>query len=641
MKTDRINSLLIVSIMLTIISGIITYYAVKESEERVDIVLHTREVMQESSALLSLLKDAETAHRDYLLSHDSAFLKAYHTAKEQLQRRLDNFKGLVYNAGQVELLANHIEPLIHRKFHALELLEEADANKNLQALVLSHRQTDSLHTYLDRFNRQEEALLARRMETLQNTLSRQRKIRYMSFILIGLTSVLALITITKKQARNKELIALLNEINIHLEEKVRERTLALQQKHELAEKLNADLQNNFETLESFYRTLQVKNIKAEDTLQEIEYLYNNVNCGYHSLDSNGLIVRMNQTELNWLGYRLEEVVGKLKLEDIIAPEEVPAFREKFPVFMKTGAISNMKHHYVRKDGTMFPVLINSTALYDEHHQYIMSRATVIDISDQEEAEKKLIQANSKLLHFNEEKNHFLGVAAHDLRTPLNTILGLITLFKLKNENLTAEQLEYIQYMEKSCTSMQLLISDLLDINRIEQGLNTLHPSQVSLITLLNQQVHAFKESATKKNISLILEDSPDVMLTTDAEALCRVFENLLSNAIKFSPQHTDVRIRVTNHLTHVRVDVIDHGPGILKEEMGMLFNKFQRLSARPTGGESSSGLGLSIVKELITTLQGKITVESEFNKGTTFTVELPNTLVAEEVFQHQDIKNSK
>jgi PAS domain S-box-containing protein len=629
--------------MLTIISGIITYYAIKESEERVDIVLHTREVMQESSTLLSLLKDAETAHRDYLISHDSTFLKEYHTAKEQLQRQLDNFKRLVHNPEQVGLLDNHIEPLIERKFHALDqlIVTEAEANNDLRALTLSHLQTDSLQTYLDRFNRAEETLLARRMETLQQTLTRQRKIRYMSFTLIGLTSILALITIIKKQTRNKELITLLNEINIHLEEKVRERTLALQQKHEFAEKLNQDLKNNFETLESFYRTLQVKNIKTEDTLQEIEYLYNNVNCGYHSLDDHGRIIRMNQTELNWLGYRLEEVVGKLTLADIIVPEEVPEFREKFPLFMKDGAICNMKHHYVRKDGTTFPVLINSTAIYDEQHHYIMSRATVIDVSDQEEAERKLIEANSKLLYFNEEKNHFLGIAAHDLRTPLNTILGLITLFKLKNENLTADQLEYLQYMEKSCVSMQLLINDLLDINRIEQGLNTLHPSQVSLIALLDQQLHAFKEIAKKKDISLILEDSPDVMLTTDPEALCRVFENLLSNAIKFSQQHTAVTIRVTNHRTHVSVDIIDHGPGILKEEMGMLFNKFQRLSARPTGGESSSGLGLSIVKELITTLQGKITVESEINKGTTFTIELPLTLVMEEVLQHQVIKNSK
>ena len=646
MKTDRINTLLIVSIMLTVISGIITHYAIKESEERVDIVLRTREVMHESAALLSLLKDAETVHRDYLISQDSAFLKPYYTARQHLQQRLIRLEKMVLdNPEQVQLLNNHIEPLIRRKLHSLEHLirsfTKVDANDNLQALTLGHKRLDSLRTYLATFNQQEENLLTARMATLQRTLSTQRKVRYMSFLLIGLTSILALITITKKQDRNDELIKTLNGINASLEEKVKERTLALQKKKALAEKLNEDLKKNFETLESFYKALQIKNVKAEDTLREIEYLYNNANCGYHSLDADGCIVRMNQTELNWLGYKREEVIGKLMLENIIAPEEVPEFREKFPLFIKSGIIRNMKHHYIRKNGTTFPVLINSTALYDEHHQYIMSRATVIDISDQEEAEKKLIQANTKLLYFNEEKNHFLGIAAHDLRTPLSTILGLINLFKLNNENLTQDQSEYVRYIEKSCTSMQLLINNLLDINRIEQGLNQLNPVQVSLNTMLDQQVHMFKESAEKKDIHLTLEDTPDIVLTTDPEALCRVFENLISNAIKFSHRHSAVWIRVADHHTHVVVKVIDHGPGILKEEMGRLFNKFQRLSARPTGGESSSGLGLSIVKELVTTLQGKITVESEVNKGTTFILELPLTLSMEEVLQHQYIKNSK
>lgn len=645
MKTDRINALLIVSIMLTIISGIITHYAIVESGERVDVVLHTEEVMQESTALLALFKDAETAHRDYLISQDSVFLKPYHSARLHLQQRLSNIKKLVQdNPQQVQLLNAHIEPLLQRKFQALDDLlhafPQAQRRENVEALTLSHKRLDSLRTYLDLFSAREQGLLSSRLTSLQNTLSTQRKVRYLSFVLIGLTSILALITITRKQNRNVNLIMRLNEAKTTLEEKVRERTLELQKKHALAEKLNRDLKENFNTLESFYKTLQIQNTKSQDTLREIEFLYNNANCGYHSLDPEGRIVRMNQTELNWLGYERDEVIGKLKLENIIVPEEIPIFRAKFPVFMKNGIIRNMKHHYVRKNGTTFPVLINSTAIYDEERRYIMSRATVVDISDQEEAEKRLIEANTKLLYFNEEKNHFLGIAAHDLRTPLSTILGLINLLKMEQDNLSPEQREYVRYIEKSCASMQLLVNNLLDINRIEQGLHTINPTKLSLNTLLHQQVRTFKETAGKKEIRLILEDDPGIVLTTDPESLCRVLENLISNAIKFSLRQSTVVIQATSSHTHVTFKVIDQGPGILKEEMGLLFNKFQRLSARPTGGESSSGLGLSIVKELVTTLQGNIFVETEVNKGTTFIVELPIEFSMVEVLQ-QDIRNSK
>jgi signal transduction histidine kinase len=319
------------------------------------------------------------------------------------------------------------------------------------------------------------------------------------------------------------------------------------------------------------------------------------------------------------------------MPDILVPDETAVFKQKFHEFLTTGSLKNMKFHYRRKDGTFFPVLLNSTALYNEHGVFTMSRATVIDISEQEENAQKLIDANKKLLSLNEEKNNFLGIAAHDLKSPLNGILGLINLIKNRQDNLSVQQQEYLCYIENACTSMKVMVTNLLDINRIEQGLNTIEPMPFVLAKILEHQIKITKEHADKKSIRVVLENNnTDIIVTTDEAAFTRIVDNLLSNALKFSPPGRTIWITITQREDHVTIGFTDQGPGIKPEEIGLLFNKFKKLSNRPTAGESSTGLGLSIVRELVTLLNGKLHVTSIPDKGSTFTVELPYSTVAEE-----------
>ncbi|MCZ8215965.1 MAG: HAMP domain-containing sensor histidine kinase, partial [Cyclobacteriaceae bacterium] len=174
-----------------------------------------------------------------------------------------------------------------------------------------------------------------------------------------------------------------------------------------------------------------------------------------------------------------------------------------------------------------------------------------------------------------------------------------------------------------CISMKSLVSNLLDINKIEQGRAALEKEEIEIKHLLTTQQDIFKEVAHRKGINLIIEDhTENLSFNADNEALNRILENLLSNAIKFSDASSYVRLKVSTTPTHVKFEVRDQGPGISKDDLPKLFGKFQRLSARPTGGESSSGLGLSIVKELVDLMKGKISVETAENEGTSFIVEI-------------------
>ncbi len=631
MKTNSIITLLVSSVILTGVSAAITHYAIRDSRNRVEWVFHTYEVIDQAAILLKRLRDVESDQRSYLITGDSSYFLNLQRSRVQLSETADTISILVTdNPQQAALLNTKLIPAITRKLYQVDaainqynLYGRDSAFARIKGGI-GKALMDSIQLYEATFSNREKVLLANRLQEVNVTHNRQIVIRYGSFILIAFVSVLALFTIVQKQERNDHLIKELNLVNTSLEKKVEQRTVELKRQTDVAEELNQKLQENMEELEMFYETLQVKSIKTESALQEIEDLYNNAPCGYHSLASDGTIIRMNQTELKWLGYTVDEVLGKMHVTSILLPEEHTSYYNDFEAFKREGFIHNKEHTFLRKDGSTFPVLLNATAIYNELGEYTMSRGTVIDITERKAYERQLMEVNKKLTRFNTDKDNFLNVAAHDLKSPVNNILGLISLINMQKGNISPEQGEYILHIQHLCSNMQNLIGNLLDIGKIEGGIMVLTREPVNVSEFMKEHLDDFKEHAATKHISLILEDhTPNSCVITDRSALQRISENLISNALKFSPPHTRVIIRLEQTDHHLKMEIQDHGLGIHPDEINLLFRKFQKLSTRPTGGEGSSGLGLSIVKELVTALNGKIHVSSEVNKGTTFSVELP------------------
>ncbi len=164
---------------------------------------------------------------------------------------------------------------------------------------------------------------------------------------------------------------------------------------------------------------------------------------------------------------------------------------------------------------------------------------------------------------------------------------------------------------------------ILDINRIEQGVTHLKNQEVDLKMFLGKIKTEFSVQARKKNIELVIDGSDEV-IEADKDALSRVLENLLSNAIKFSPNNKRVQLRACRVNQLLQFEIQDEGPGISLNEMPRLFEKFQNLTNQPTGKESSTGLGLFIVKELLTLMKGDVAVKTSVGEGTTFFVRIPS-----------------
>ena len=182
-------------------------------------------------------------------------------------------------------------------------------------------------------------------------------------------------------------------------------------------------------------------------------------------------------------------------------------------------------------------------------------------------------------------------------------------------------------IKKSANLMFDLVSNLLDVNRIEQGDMNLDLKPCDLWETVRQTVEGYQQRARAKQIQLIFDDrtrAPQVM--ADSAQLVQIMDNLVSNAVKYSPSARNVYVRVYQDGSSVRAEVRDEGPGISPEDQKRLFGKFARLTARPTAGEHSTGLGLAIVKRLVEAMKGKVWCESELGKGAAFIVELPVTM---------------
>jgi two-component system sensor histidine kinase/response regulator len=238
---------------------------------------------------------------------------------------------------------------------------------------------------------------------------------------------------------------------------------------------------------------------------------------------------------------------------------------------------------------------------------------------------ELQHARQRLRELNEEKTEFMGIAAHDLRNPLGVIKGFGELI-LADPALPREELEdCVQRICVTSTRMAEMVQNLLDANRIERGEFLVSLAPTELGSIINSVVETFRPRAAAKQQTLHWDKEPDpVTVRVDPNVIVQVLENLVSNAVKYSPPGKNIYVRLKRSAEGVRWEVQDEGPGLSAEDQKKLFGKFARLSAKPTGGEHATGLGLSIVKRMVEAMHGRVWCESEPGKGATFVVQLPN-----------------
>ena len=238
--------------------------------------------------------------------------------------------------------------------------------------------------------------------------------------------------------------------------------------------------------------------------------------------------------------------------------------------------------------------------------------------------QKLQKRNHQLADLNNEKDTLMNIVAHDLKSPINRVKGITEL--LSFSELNEEQRNYVNLLKQISNNSTDLIRDLLDVNAFGDERRKLNLSTVNLTEIIASKRTAFKTEAASKNILISLDFSREVVFVkTDESLLVRILDNLISNAIKFSNADTTVTISVHDDLEGLRLFVKDQGPGFTEVDKQQLYQKFKKLSARPTAGESSNGLGLAIVKILCERLEITIELQSDSDVGSNFILKFPES----------------
>ncbi|MDH4057209.1 MAG: ATP-binding protein [Cyclobacteriaceae bacterium] len=272
---------------------------------------------------------------------------------------------------------------------------------------------------------------------------------------------------------------------------------------------------------------------------------------------------------------------------------------------------------------LFVMQLRNSTKRKNNNEKLSRQNHEIDVQRKEIAKQNEIleTRNQELSELNHEKDTLMNIVAHDLKSPLNHIKGLSELIEM-GKNLSQDQVKYMGLLKESTHTGLDLISDLLDVNALEANREPNY-SYFNLGTLLEERVSVFQSYAKTKSIILKSEIQFQELFFLDQKYLTRIIDNLISNAIKFSSENSTVEVSIAKRKGLCSIKVKDQGPGFIQEDLKFLYHKFKKLSARPTAGESSNGLGLAIVKILVERLGGKIDLQSEPGKGSTFEILFP------------------
>src|SRR3989440_3113566 len=355
-------------------------------------------------------------------------------------------------------------------------------------------------------------------------------------------------------------------------------------------------------------------------------------------DEKGIIQLFNVGAERMLGYSAAEVVDKISPSDIHDPQEVMARAQALSLELKTTIAPGFEAlafkasreiedsyelTYIRKDGSRFPAIVSITALRDDAERIIGYLLIGTDNSVRKLVDSKLNEAMAAADKANRAKTDFISSMSHELRTPLNAILGFAQLLESGSPPPTFPQKRNLDQILKAGWYLLELINEVLDLALIESGKVTLSPEPVSLVEVMLECRAMIEPQAQKRGIAMSFPrfELPQ-FVNADRIRVKQVLINLLFNAVKYNKPGGAVAVECSPGAAGcIRISVRDTGSGLSTEQLGQLFQPFNRLG-KAAGAEEGTGIGLVVTKRLVELMGGVIGVDSTVGTGSVFWIEL-------------------
>ena len=366
--------------------------------------------------------------------------------------------------------------------------------------------------------------------------------------------------------------------------------------------------------------------RAEEALKKSEShlasILDTAGDGIVTMDDACIVQSFNKAAEHIFGYSAHDVIGR-NVNVLMPPEIADVHNGFIDRYLQTGEteIIGVGRELTgrRKDGSTFPLFLNVSEVRDGDR--VTFTGILRDISELKRAEQQLIEAN-------QAKSRFLSHMSHELRNPLSAILGFTQLLK-RDPTLGEEHLNDMRIIHSSAEHLLELINDVLDISKIEAGMETVQEEEFDLYLNLEGLMDMFSVRATVKGLTLEMDVQADVpqYVRGDRRKVRQVLINLIGNAIKFTDQG-GVRLEVSRGVEGIRFKVKDTGAGISNEDLNHIFEPFHQ--ADRTAAAGGTGLGLPISKNFVELMGGQLTVDSRENEGSVFAFSLPLKALGEE-----------
>ncbi len=338
-----------------------------------------------------------------------------------------------------------------------------------------------------------------------------------------------------------------------------------------------------------------------------------------TIDNTGSILNINPAAKHIFGFQSSKIKG-IFLKDFLVEKSLPVLHKR-PILYTNEHIPNnhkkLDAFVIHSNGSLIPVEATITTIKTDHSLYYIA---ILHISEQKNSNHKLIEALSKSEQRNREKSKFLAVMSHEMRTPLNGILGLHDL--LLDTSLDSEQRNYLELAKFSSDTLLSLIDGILDISKIEAGKLELEIQLFNPEEIVYQAVELLAQKAFLKDITIqsFIDINMTMRIKSDPTRLRQILLNLVSNAIKFT-HHGGITVNLLhpkNDPQKIRFEIIDTGIGVEPQQQDNLFNEFTQADSSTNRRYGGTGLGLSISKRLVELLGGEIGVNSRLGEGSNF-----------------------
>ena len=328
------------------------------------------------------------------------------------------------------------------------------------------------------------------------------------------------------------------------------------------------------------------------------------------------------------GYSQAELIRDQRLFfKIVHPDDVHLVKQKIKDILKSRIKNSTEIEFriINKYGNIVWVRNKINLIRNDSGEVKRLYGIVSDISIRKKTEDDLKKSKEDLIKLNETKDRFLSIVSHDLRTPFSSILGFTELI-LNDETLTEkERNQYVKFIQESSNSMLSLVNSLLDWNRLQSGRIQFEPEKTYAYSIIESSIGSLAGAALRKKIEIKSTVSKEIQIFVDENLILQVFNNLISNAIKFTNTNGTISITVkpSPRLRFLEFSIKDSGVGIKSDDVKKLFSIDSKFTRDGTSGEKGSGMGLTIVGDIIQKHGGSIWAESEPGKGSTFKFTLP------------------